>query len=795
MNEIIRKTIKIEGKKKVKLPFKKEDTDKIIYEEVLKLKLDAVRALYNACTKNPKYLTPERIKKIQKCLPLADGEFREILNKFLEVVEFSNKIDYKSLFNQFIDQLHRKDYRSVDYNLRFISSQSRDEEKCKELFNEKVILKLLEIFEHTDNQKFIEIINNYVMHENSEPLSQQVWKKMISLINEETINYIVLILTSAVDKKIKYETSQKDLELLSNHLDNEDCVVVDNGNIEFRKIDTECSDTAVSRLVSKIILNSINQECDINEQTMENIISAVESSRDKQTKISCAKCVYNLNKYKMAPFLERIYDLIQVPVFDVSVYMQSVYCRSSANENHVTNAQILNLSSLFQTEDLKLGDINFKEEINENIISTFEKAAEKQAFDDECFNLFEMILYYNESYMHKVIRILLIYTKTKTIPSSTVAALENALGFNEHRQIALETLENVIQMGKPVGEKTLKILIDDLYMSKGDSGGYLEVLERARRNQELSDNLFYMLELLKASKGLESAGNKKSFLNFIKILIRQKILHLPKELMETLVCLLKNGEHDFEVIEIFQNAANNQQKLPDSVFEEMKNKIEKKELEEKILSLYAEVKPEMLPENGFIKLIARIKDDIVSSKKYLYSILSFLERNKKSIKKYNYELASIVEKGLSFKDLHIQETCLRLLVFGVKLENSNPKLLKRILCQTNCTNEMKSLIQKLRDGNTVSVQATRNIVDLEFESNKQYLNEVYENFKNNGDLNENNLNRLKKIIDEEIEEELLLKAIDISKITFDEKKDLPDYLIDSIALLMDRKKFSILIQF
>ena len=47
--------------------------------------------------------------------------------------------------------------------------------------------------------------------------------------------------------------------------------------------------------------------------------------------------------------------------------------------------------------------------------------------------LFEVVLYSNEHYMQKMIKILLIYTKTKTVPSSTAIALENAIGGYIHK--------------------------------------------------------------------------------------------------------------------------------------------------------------------------------------------------------------------------------------------------------------------------------------------------------------------------------------------------------------------------
>jgi hypothetical protein len=266
-----------------------------------------------------------------------------------------------------------------------------------------------------------------------------------------------------------------------------------------------------------------------------------------------------------------------------------------------------------------------------------------------------------------VIKILEVYTKHHKIPLTTITALENSL---EVFPSALITLQNVINKGQAVCENTLKLLIDDFYISNKKNAYKLfcsfKIIERAVMNQEFSDNIFFKFELIKAAYGLSVTKNKEFILDFLKNLTQRKSFELPFNLINALKNLFNNEDLEV-VIEIFENTARNHQILPDTIFEVFEKKIEKENLQDKIINIFAEFRPEKLSENIFSKVIAKLNGDIVIYKKYLSALLPFLEHNKDCIEKFNKDLESIIENGLSIEDPNIQEICIRLLKLGIKV--------------------------------------------------------------------------------------------------------------------------------
>jgi hypothetical protein len=137
--------------------------------------------------------------------------------------------------------------------------------------------------------------------------------------------------------------------------------------------------------------------------------------------------------------------------------------------------------------------------------------------------------------MKRVIKILEVYTKHHKIPLTTITALENSL---EVFPSALITLQNVINKGQAVCEKTLKLLIDDFYISNRKNAYKLfcsfKIIERAQMNQEFSDNIFFKFELIKAAYGLSVTKNKEFILDFLKNLTQRKSFELPFNLINAL---------------------------------------------------------------------------------------------------------------------------------------------------------------------------------------------------------------------------------------------------------------------
>jgi preprotein translocase subunit SecA len=823
-NQIIYKTIKFKGNKKEKIvEFDNKEIEELVEKEIKDLRLDAVNALYNACSKNQKYLKKERINKITKCLGENrdnDPEFICILQKIIELIEFSKKLDYKSLFNIYVDQLYKKDFSNSDYGIRFLGSQSRNEEKCQELFNVEIIRKLIEIFKHSEKQDVLEIINNYLNHESSKPLNKQLLETLIELSekynevfltillsvnkskemdqesvkklisNSEFSNFKVVILSKATHRR-----NEKELEYISSTLMSNDVYDV-NSKIEFKSLNSGNSEYALSLLSSNIILDSLCKKIAINEKIIENLIKAIEESEDKQTRIICAKCIHKISETEIPPFndtqLNTIYSLAEDPVYDVRVYMQTVFCRclallAKANKRSISNEDVQSINSFFLFEDLILGSNNFKEHINGSILSSFQSATIQQEFKffDENFKLFESIFFHSneKTSMNRVIQILEVYTKHHRIPLTTIAVLENSLeGFPS----ALITLQNVINKGQAVGENTLKLLIDDFYISNRKNAYKLfcsfKIIERAQMNQEFSDSIFFKFELIKAAYGLSVTKNKELILDFLKNFTQRKSVELPFNLINALKKIFNNEDLEV-VIEIFENTARNHQILPDTIFEVIEKKIEKVKLQDKIINIFVEFRPEKLSENIFSKIIAKLNVDIVRYKKYLSAVLPFLEHNNDCIKKLNKDLESIIENGLSIDDPNIQEKCIRLLKLGVIVsdQDSIDAKLEDIETRENCPSEILNLIGSLSsDG---GVKATNELARLKWVSNEQYIQDILKNVKNGARVPQNNFPTLKKIIDLELNPDLLEKTLDIVNAT---KESLPENLIDSIALLLER---------
>lgn len=80
----------------------------------------------------------------------------------------SNDLDYKTLFETNISELERdEDINSANINsaIAYINNQSKDSNRCKELFDEKTVLRISNLLKHNslDSQTKIyccEIINN-----------------------------------------------------------------------------------------------------------------------------------------------------------------------------------------------------------------------------------------------------------------------------------------------------------------------------------------------------------------------------------------------------------------------------------------------------------------------------------------------------------------------------------------------------------------------------------------------------------------------------------------------------------
>lgn len=110
------------------------------------------------------------------------------------------------------------------------------------------------------------------------------------------------------------------------------------------------------------------------------------------------------------------------------------------------------------------------------------------------------------------------------LPQSTISSLEQALSHSNLADQALLSLQNVIHNGQQVSARTLQLFVDNLQTSSNTRRRLraFKLLDKARLNQDLNDEAFNQLELVKAAFGLSRGEsvldeqNKKSMLEFIR---------------------------------------------------------------------------------------------------------------------------------------------------------------------------------------------------------------------------------------------------------------------------------------
>lgn len=170
------------------------------------------------------------------------------------------------------------------------------------------------------------------------------------------------------------------------------------------------------------------------------------------------------------------------------------------------------------------------------------------------------------------------YTRTRqnsffTLPQTTIDSLENALSHCDLADQALLSLQNVIQNGQRVSARTLQLFVDNLRTSSNTRRRLraFKLLDKARLNQDLSDEAFYQLELVKAAYGLSRPlikdKNKESMLRFI--LERSEKddgrLGMPIDVM----LVIELHVHEITTLDIICNITKNQQILNSNILNKL----------------------------------------------------------------------------------------------------------------------------------------------------------------------------------------------------------------------------------
>lgn len=150
-----------------------------IKKELVQLRLDIAKALYQSTCRDRTVINPTRMKKIQDYLndderqssDRDEEEFRDLLFRIIDLVDESNSgLDYKSLFNTYMKALESGRIQNAKSAVNFILGQMRDPERCKQLITDDVLDNLMSLIKNpsTDEiikQYLIEIVNCYLEQE------------------------------------------------------------------------------------------------------------------------------------------------------------------------------------------------------------------------------------------------------------------------------------------------------------------------------------------------------------------------------------------------------------------------------------------------------------------------------------------------------------------------------------------------------------------------------------------------------------------------------------------------------
>ena len=866
--------------------FDRAEITDIIKSEINQIRLDCLNAIYNCAIRDKRILTKDRMKKIQECLRNHEenyAKFTKLMFQITSVADSNNDFDYQATFQTYVDVLVHGTSTNIEMIVNFLNNQAKDRNRSRELFTDEILSKLIgllfnEMYETQIKEDLIKIINTYLEHETNEslkdkhldllinfiinfsdltpdlvnsvlttlliiaekakPLSREIINKLIDNMEsfgDNSVNYIIVILNRVI-KKENFIENQKNLEKISSKLSSTDVAQLDSdSNMTFTQRSEENQHgNSISLLTANLLLLSVENQVQITNQTINNIMAALNSD-DKQTKIISSKCIYNISKYMSleSDVLNQMKDFLNDQVYDVSVYILLAYSYGLVKLSQCIEpiGAILmdNLSSLFISGSLKLGEIDYANKINSNILQIYKLEAAKQQYEDSnVFILFDTILTLNENQTVEVLEILQVYTNKYTIPSNTVQALENALGFPEHFEKSLLIFQNIIRGGQIVTMRILQILADNLYMSINARRRYnsFKLLEIARQNQDLSSDIFYKTELTKAGFVLPRSTNKKAIFQFMKEQTNNG-MQLPidtikalenetksEDALQILYNISKNKQiiqydllnkliEDFDphrdqliLIDIFENVAKNNQTLSHELLRKLEIALNRQTIEDKILPIfvYLAQKGDKLSQNIIQKILNKISSekDLMLKQELLSALGSLIETHYTDISQYQSQIQEILIKELNSDKIHLQKICINIVRILSRFVKINSNLFNAVLaiatdlnCDSTIKDEIYSLFISMEKNNSELINKYKGqieLANLNYQSNSDLLNQLRTHVNHGNDLLEQNYNQLKTIIDQDIElQETALEILDSSK----SKNRITDDLIESLVLLYE----------
>ncbi|CAF1293944.1 unnamed protein product [Rotaria sp. Silwood1] len=241
------------------------------------------------------------------------------------------------------------------------------------------------------------------------------------------------------------------------------------------------------------------------------------------------------------------------------------------------------------------------------------------------FVIFNHILSFESCNQAVAIKILYDYSANKySIPQDTIFALEDAISIPEISYQALRVLNNVVRNRQIVGGKFLLFLADNLYLSCDSQlrDKSFELLDIVNHNQDISDEIFHILELERAVIAINSSPldsndaisylyemteqNQRLTLNgFImldKIMNSQFVLdekifgiflnisknaqRLPDNLINKLVERFDPRQENCHLIDIFENLVKNNQNISAKLTLKLEKALENTLISDQVLSIF-----------------------------------------------------------------------------------------------------------------------------------------------------------------------------------------------------------------
>ncbi|CAF3753071.1 unnamed protein product [Rotaria sp. Silwood1] len=348
------------------------DISERLISKLKAIRINAISAIYNCTTRNKGILTDERLNHIQKYIDDDDKEFTNWIIQILVLIEDTKNVDYAKVFSECLKQLEEQGENLI-HAISYIYEQSKDMNRCKELFDENSITIISSVFAKQDlsqHEKLLvcSIINNYLqssyskglneiqlrnyvclLHrsQDSEDLKLEALKSIVLTVEKEKMlpefmmeilienmnqgddkfdNFVILVLGIVAEQQAIFK-----VDCLASKLLEDSIIIRDEVDISFEKASEYNLDCQwISSIVAQMFVTSLQKKTRINDQSIDYLVKSL-NSKDKQTCILSAKSLYlaaETHEIK-DPILFELKEDIESRIHDVSVYLTfAEYLRS-----------------------------------------------------------------------------------------------------------------------------------------------------------------------------------------------------------------------------------------------------------------------------------------------------------------------------------------------------------------------------------------------------------------------------------------------------------------------------------